>query len=214
MASSRPCTVPYWHTLSEWFPHSRTLSARISHLQGVVGMEYGKYGLIRETDLYNKRPEFQLWAIDVKKIDIEAMPRSEEKEMFTDFMEEYNTASLPHKKYYNLELYEKQQAARAARKGITLVSQERTAFDDETERRKELAAERARQQAESLQRAYEELKTTDKAQDMREQQMLRAQMTLAYQTGDRAKAEKLAAVLKPVELADIGKNRRPAATGT
>lgn len=25
------------------------------------------------------------------------MPRSEEKEMFKDFMEEYNTATLPHK---------------------------------------------------------------------------------------------------------------------
>lgn len=33
----------------------------------------------------------------MKKIDIEAMPRSEEKEMFKDYMEEYNTATLPHK---------------------------------------------------------------------------------------------------------------------
>ena len=33
----------------------------------------------------------------VKKIDIEAMPRSEEKEMFKEFMEEFNTASFPHK---------------------------------------------------------------------------------------------------------------------
>ncbi len=35
--------------------------------------------------------------LQVKNIDIEAMPRAEEKEMFRDFMEEYNTASLPHK---------------------------------------------------------------------------------------------------------------------
>ena len=126
---------------------------------GAVGSEYGKYGIIRETDMYAKRPEFQLWAIEarlgvvaqggahggrawravvcsssgvgwarrcrvpprssggappdcsprghpaarvplcaqVKKVDIEAMPRAEEKEMFRDFMEEYNTASLPSK---------------------------------------------------------------------------------------------------------------------
>ncbi len=38
-----------------------------------------------------------LCAVQVKKIDIEAMPRSEEKEMFKDYMEEYNTATLPHK---------------------------------------------------------------------------------------------------------------------
>lgn len=33
----------------------------------------------------------------MKNIDLEAMPRSEEKELFKDFMEEYNTATLPHK---------------------------------------------------------------------------------------------------------------------
>lgn len=122
--------------------------------QGPIGQEYGKYGIIRETDMYSKRPEFQLWAIEVgrervwgwgasgwcdvhvkeenmaaiphassatvatppdtstrsccshvcmapalqvKNVDIEAMPRSEEKEMFKDYMEEYNTATLPHK---------------------------------------------------------------------------------------------------------------------
>ena len=35
--------------------------------------------------------------------------------------------------------------------------------------------------------AYEELKTTDKAKDMREQQLLLSQMQLAYKTGDREK---------------------------
>lgn len=33
--------------------------------------------------------------------------------------------------------------------------------------------------------AYQELQTTDKAKDMREQQLLRSQMELAYKTGDR-----------------------------
>lgn len=64
------------------------------------------------------------------------------------------------------------------------------------------------------QQAYEELKTTDKAKDMREQQLLRSQMELAYKTGDRKKAEKLAALLAPTELADIGKRVRPPASGT
>lgn len=169
---------------------------------------------------------------------------------------------------------------------------ERTAFDDEAERKKELAAERARQQQERLKQvgglcarggvaaplsgrggaflvelgcvqrrhlrlgppsllartplpsclpahappspvlpptththtplqppplppqAYEELKTTDKAKDMREQQLLRSQLDLAYKTGDRAKAETLAALLAPTALADIGKVVRPPASGT
>eukprot|EP00887_Chlorella_sp_A99_P003746 scaffold7.g3746.t1 len=123
--------------------------------KGAIGQEYGKYGIIRETDMYAKRPEFQLWAMEVKKVDLEAMPRLEEKELFKDYMEEYNTATLPHRKYYDLEVYERARAAKAARKG-----------------------------------AYDELKTTDKAKAMREQELLRAQMTLAYRTGDTKKAER------------------------
>ncbi|PSC69161.1 RNA-binding 25 [Micractinium conductrix] len=181
---------------------------------GPVGLEYGKYGIIRETDMYSKRPEFQLWAIEVKKIDIEAMPRSEEKEMFKEFMEEFNTASFPHKKFYDLDMYEKQQAAKAAKKGGPKTSTERTVFDDETERKREFAAERARQQAERMKQAYEELKTTDKAKDMREQQMMRQKMELAYKTGDRATAEKLQKLLEPTDIAEIGKVKRAPATGT
>jgi hypothetical protein len=49
---------------------------------------------------------------------------------------------------------------------------------------------------------------------MREQQLLRSQMELAYKTGDQAKARKLAALLEPVDIADIGKNKRPPAQGT
>ena len=63
--------------------------------------------------------------------------------------------------------------------------------------------------------AYDDLLANrGKAQDMREQQLLRIQMELAYKTGDQAKARKLAALLEPVDIADIGKNKRPPAQGT
>ena len=35
---------------------------------GAIGQEYGKFGIIRETDIYSKRPEFQLWAIEVRLV--------------------------------------------------------------------------------------------------------------------------------------------------
>ena len=41
-----------------------SLGGPVCHvLQGAIGQEYGKYGIIRETDMYAKRPEFQvrLW---------------------------------------------------------------------------------------------------------------------------------------------------------
>ena len=45
---------------------------------------------------------------------------------------------------------------------------------------------------------------------MREQELLRQKMSLAYRTGDRAEANRIAKRLEPVEPEDIGKQRAPA----
>lgn len=51
-----------------------------------------------------------------------------------------------------------------------------------------------------MKEAYDELKKTDKAKDMREQDMLRLQMQTAYKTGDLATAQKIMQRLLPGEL--------------
>jgi hypothetical protein len=58
-----------------------------------------------------------MWATEVQKVDIEILPKFEEKELFRTFMEDFNTGTLPHKKYYNLDLYEQRRAEKAAKKG-------------------------------------------------------------------------------------------------
>ena len=45
------------------------------------------------------------------------MPKWEEEELLAEFMEEFNTATLPHKKFYNLEVYERERAMKAAKRG-------------------------------------------------------------------------------------------------
>ncbi len=57
--------------------------------------------------------------------------------------------------------------------------------------------------------AYEDLLTSNKAEDMREQQLLRMKMGLAYRTGDVEEARKIAEKLKPDDPADVA--ARPAA---
>lgn len=79
--------------------------------------EFGKYGILRESDFAAKQSEFNRWAMDVKHIDVEILPKYEEKELFKEYMEDYNTATLAHKKYYDLEAYERHKAAKAAKKG-------------------------------------------------------------------------------------------------
>lgn len=44
-----------------------------------------------QTDWQAKRTEFVQWASEVKGIDVEHMPRSDEKEFFKDYIEDYNT---------------------------------------------------------------------------------------------------------------------------
>lgn len=90
---------------------------------------------------------------------------------------------------------------------------EREQFDDEADLRKEVAERRAKEQQERLQQAYAELVHTDKAADMREQQLLRAELALAYRTGDHTRAEKLALRLAPDQVQDKRKEERKTALG-
>lgn len=62
------------------------------HLQ-----DYGKYGVLRDTDRANKGAEFMLWAMDEQKVNPELLGPREEKELWEQYREEYNTGTLPHK---------------------------------------------------------------------------------------------------------------------
>ncbi len=47
--------------------------------------------VIPQSDMHTKHAEFTLWAIDVKKTNPEHLGRLEEKELFKDYMEDFNT---------------------------------------------------------------------------------------------------------------------------
>jgi hypothetical protein len=51
------------------------------------------------------------------QVDIEILPKMEEKDA-----EDYNTGTLPHRKYYDMDAYEARKAAKAAKKGRPVVS--------------------------------------------------------------------------------------------
>lgn len=77
---------------------------------------FGKYGVLKESDYDAKRGDFLVWAMEVAKVDPEALPKHEERELFKTYIEDYNTATLPHKKYYDVASYEAKQRAKAAKK--------------------------------------------------------------------------------------------------
>jgi hypothetical protein len=59
--------------------------------------DFGKHGFIRETDMASKQPEFMLWAMEVKGANVELLGRLEEKELFKEYMEDFNTGTLKHR---------------------------------------------------------------------------------------------------------------------
>jgi len=72
---------------------------------------WGKYGIISETDIFSKGPEFYTWLVEERKINPETISKDQNKKEFAKFVEDFNTATLPHEKYYNMEAYDRRMSA-------------------------------------------------------------------------------------------------------
>lgn len=161
---------------------------------------YGKYGILRpDADADAKRSEFWAWAADVMKVDLEAAPTRTEQDLWRTFCEDYNTATLPHRKYYDLAKWAAEEAAAAAKKGGGAKDKKASAADDEAALRRARDAARADAAAARLKDAYNALKYSDagKVESMRDQARLRAELASAHKTGDADKAAALTKRLAP-----------------
>ncbi|MED6109839.1 hypothetical protein PIB30_037228 [Stylosanthes scabra] len=152
--------------------------------KGAVTNLWGKYGVIRETDMWTKRPEFTAWLAEVKQVNLENLANWEEKQMFKQFMEDHNTATFPSKKYYNLDAYYRRQMEKDMKKGIKKVqASERTVFNDEEQRRQELLQAREKHKEEQVM-ALKHSMQSGMAQAMKEQAQLREEMAYQYKLGN------------------------------
>ena len=166
--------------------------------------EFGARGFIRETDKYDKEGEFRAWLGEVKKRDMESLQKWEEKELFKEYAEDYNTATLPHEKFYNLEKWSREEAARRAREDPTAASTtaaiERESFNDEEERKREIQAERERRDAEYKRETYLRMKSySGDLENLREQERLKELRKNAYNMGDMETVARVNKILAPDE---------------
>ena len=170
------------------------------------GATWGKYGIIRDGDMHEKQEEFLAWLSEVKGVPQEACGQRELKEYFSSFCEDYNTATMPSEKYYNLHKWYVQEQQRKAKQAQAAQGDEgggfeRTSFDDEADRRRD-------QQRQRTARADETSKLMARAmregeglvQDMREQEALKLKMRAAYHTGDVNSARELINKLDPSRI--------------
>ena len=166
--------------------------------------EFGAKGFIKETDKYDKEGEFRAWLGEVKKLDVESLQKWEEKELFKEYAEDYNTATLPHEKFYNLEKWSREEAARRAREDPTAAAAtaaiERERFNDEEERKREIQAERERRDAEYKRETYLRMRSdSGDLENLREQERLKELRKNAYNMGDMETVARVNKILAPDE---------------
>jgi hypothetical protein len=147
--------------------------------------------------LYKKTRELECWLREVKGLAPEGLPRGELAERFKDYAEDFNTVTLPHDKYYDLDAWEfaemrKRHAAAGESGGSAAVSM----MADEAAVRRERATARAAAEQARL-RAYTDSLSTTKIAAMRQEQMEESHLRRAYQTGDGKAAERLRRKLEP-----------------
>ncbi|POY71197.1 hypothetical protein BMF94_5508 [Rhodotorula taiwanensis] len=78
---------------------------------GLAPVEWGKHGILTEADIYTKSDEFHAWLVGERMMNPETTTKAKEKELFKQFMEDFNTGTLPHEKYYDLKKYETRMTA-------------------------------------------------------------------------------------------------------
>ncbi|KIL60118.1 hypothetical protein M378DRAFT_14388 [Amanita muscaria Koide BX008] len=78
---------------------------------GSSSSTWGKYGTISESDIFNKSQEFHTWLVEERKINPETISKEQNRKEFAQFVEDYNTATLPHEKYYNMVAFERHMTA-------------------------------------------------------------------------------------------------------
>ena len=123
-------------------------------------------------------------------------------EYFKEYAEDYNTATLPHVKYYDYDRWEMEEHQRKKREAESVAAGgdglQEAALDEW--RHKEEMAQRAKQkQMEELMRVQRSM-TLEKVEEMKHQARLRHELAVAYKTGDEETRRRLQKRLEPEEM--------------
>ena len=143
------------------------------YLRFLVRSFRGAHGTINSTDIYNKSAEFYTWCMEIKHTSRETMSKRDEKELFAEFAEDYNTSTFPHEKYYDLDKWERSEQSRVGARDemAGLTDEERMRVERQRSRASTAAAhEEARIQTMKLLMAKERAAGTEAWQEIEKRQ--------------------------------------------
>ena len=161
-----------------------------------TGNSFGQYGIIRESDLMTStkvKRNFEIWLEEVKGIPQSTnMAKWEMSNYFKDYAEDFNTATLPHQKYYDydkweIDEYQKKKDESRSKKG---------AIGDEFEFQEEMKKRAAEKKAKEFQ-MVKTMMSKEKIEEMKKQARLKSEMVNAYRVGDEETRLKLQRRLEP-----------------
>jgi len=162
-----------------------------------VSTQFGKYGVLKAEDFYNKKPEFLCWAMEVKAQNIDHLGQMEMKNLFKEYIEDYNTATMPSKKYYNLQTWDNMMAKKQHKKkvGDEMSEAQKAAlasFDDEKARKEEIKHLQAKKHEDAITKEVQKFRTDKaKVEEMKTQERLRTQVEMLNKAGLSKEAEKI-----------------------
>jgi hypothetical protein len=163
---------------------------------------FGARGILRGADMYRKQAEFDAWLREVKRLPNYHGPKGETAELFAEYAEDFNTCTLPHEKFYDMEKWEaEERAGRSGRAGgggggggggdgsLSLAQQDEV-------RRAEAAVAAARKEAERMALLRSSL-APERVAAMKRQAELQQAMQYAFRAGDMKEVARLQKLLEP-----------------
>lgn len=156
--------------------------------QGTVS--FGKYGILKGTDMNKVKRSFETWLAEVKGIPEGSCPVWERKRYFDEYREDFNTATLPHIKYYDYDKWEMEEYRKQQQTDRQRGSSSSAMKNDEIIHREALQQQAAAQKT-NAELILKSTMTLEKVKQMKQQADLRAEMQLAFQIGDKKKYERL-----------------------
>ena len=161
---------------------------------------FGQYGIIKSSDMSKMQRSFEIWLSEVHSVHLSSsnIPRYELQQFFDTYREDYNTATLPHIKYYNYDKWEVEEFERQKRE-IEQSGQDSSAIIND-ERNHALEMQRIAKQKEqaALQFVAATMNST-KVEEMHHQKLLQTQMQMAFKMGDHETYRRIKEKLQPPE---------------
>jgi hypothetical protein len=157
---------------------------------------FGQYGILKASDMGKMQRSFEIWLSEVRGVHLSTsnVPKYELQEYFESYREDYNTATLPHVKYYNYDQWELDEHNNKRQQGGD--SRSATVGDDERHHAQELQRLARHKEQAAVQFVAATMNST-KIANMQHQLQLQAQMQVAYKMGDMVTYRKLKEKLQP-----------------